>query len=259
MAEGRQVEVRIAGEGISPSSLRSSELANVLQAVEDMITSYVVRENPELETESIVIALTSIESGSVGLQFSSNTIAHIIPAMEAIAAAINDNNFRSLPSGTIKGLRSIGRFTRRHKCETEFYILNGSRDLRAVVTPETRFRVDSPLRGHTVIYGQITRVGGAREPRVQFRTIDGVLLYCDTSKAIAQKAGSHLYSKVGLQGIASWHPHTLEIEAFTIEDILPYEETLATDAFAKLREVAGDSFDKIDDVDAYVRRIRYGV
>ena len=39
MAEGRQVEVRIAGEGISPSSLRSSELANVLQAVEDMITN----------------------------------------------------------------------------------------------------------------------------------------------------------------------------------------------------------------------------
>lgn len=257
MADKQTLEMKISGAGIKPGMMRARELGEVIGAFEDMIAAYVTQENPKLNKESIVIALTRIEAGSIGLKFSPNLEELTIPAANAVTDAINRNDYSQLPAGSINALRTIAKFTKRHNCETEFRVHNGAARLLATISPETEIPADSPFRGETTVYGEVTRVGGAA-PKVQFRTLEGELLYCETSREIAKEIGSRLYSQVGLRGTAAWNARTLKIESFYIEEIIAYEETAATDAFAKLREAAGEFFDDVDDVEAYARQLRYG-
>ncbi|NJL54772.1 hypothetical protein HC928_05930 [bacterium] len=72
MAHDVTVEILLTGEGMSPGKIRSKEIAEVIESVEDMIASMVIRDHPELKKETIVIGLKNIRQGSIGLEFSPN-------------------------------------------------------------------------------------------------------------------------------------------------------------------------------------------
>ncbi|NET33494.1 MAG: hypothetical protein F6K19_15970 [Cyanothece sp. SIO1E1] len=258
MAHDVIVEILLTGEGMSPGKIRSKEIAEVIESVEDMIASMVVRDNPGLKKETIVIGLKGIRQGSIGLEFSQNLAELTLPATHRITRSIAENDFGILPSSTINSLRKLSAFTRRHQCNAEFFTQNGRLEALAVLTPETQIPDIYPLSGETSMYGEITRVGGA-EPKIQFKNLDGQIIYCNTSKTIAKKAGTRLYTKVELHGIAEWNSETFEIESFRVIDIFDYEETSQSEAFEELANLIGDSFDNIDDVDRFVSEIRYGL
>ncbi|MCG8363164.1 MAG: hypothetical protein MJA27_07515 [Pseudanabaenales cyanobacterium] len=257
MAHDVTVEILLTGEGMSPGKIRSKEIAEVIESVEDMIASMVVRDHPDLKKDTIVIGLKSIRQGSVGLEFAPNLAELTLPATRRITRSIAENDFGVLPSGAISSLRKLSAFTRRHQCNAEFFTQNGRLESLAVLTPETQIPDIYPLSGETSIYGEITRVGGA-EPKIQFKTLDSQIIYCSTSKAIAKKAGIKLYTKVELRGLAEWNSETFEIENFHVIDISDYEKTSPSEAFEELANLIGDSFDQIKDVDRFVSEIRYG-
>lgn len=258
MAHNTTVEILLTGEGMSPGKIRSKEIAEVIESVEDMVASMVVRDHPELKKETIVIGLKNIREGSIGLEFSPNLLELTLPATRRITKSIQENDFGILPSNTINSLRKLSAFTRRYQCNAEFLEQNGRVESLAVLTPETKIPDIYPLSGETTIYGEITRVGGA-EPKIQFKTFDEQVIYCSTSRAIAKKAGTKLYSKVGLYGLAEWNSETFEIENFHAIDISDYEEVPLSEAFDELADLIGNSFDDIKDVDRYVSEIRYGL
>lgn len=258
MAHDVTVEILLTGEGMSPGKIRSKEIAEVIESVEDMIASMVIRDHPDLKKETIVIGLKSIRQGSIGLEFSPNLAELTLPATRRITRSIAENDFGILPSSAINSLRKLSAFTRRHQCNAEFFTQNGKLEALAVLTPETRIPDIYPLSGETSIYGEITRVGGA-EPKIQFKTLDNQIIYCSTSKAIAKKAGAKLYTKVELRGLAEWNSETFEIENFHVIDISDYEQTSPSEAFEELANLIGDSFDNITDVDRFVSEIRYGL
>ncbi|NJL40992.1 MAG: hypothetical protein HC840_27035 [Leptolyngbyaceae cyanobacterium RM2_2_4] len=258
MAHDVTVEILLTGEGMSPGKIRSKEIAEVIESVEDMIASVVVRNHPELKKETIVVGLKGIRPGSIGLEFSPNLAELTLPATRRITKAIAENDFGILPSSAINSLRKLSHFTRRHQCNAEFFTQNGRLEALAVLTPETQIPDIYPLSGETSIYGEITRVGGA-EPKIQFKTLEGQIIYCSTSKVIAKKAGAKLYTKVELHGLAEWNSETFEIENFHVIDISDYEETSPSKAFEELANLIGDSFDNVDDVDRFVSEIRYGL
>lgn len=258
MAHNTTVEILLTGEGMSPGKVRSKEIAEVIEAVEDMVASMVVRDHPELKKETIVIGLKSIREGSIGLEFSPNLLELTLPATHRITKSIQESNFATLPSNTINSLRKLSAFTRRYQCNAEFLEQNGRAQSLAVLTPETKIPDVYPLSGETTIYGEITRVGGA-EPKIQFKTFDEKVIYCSTSRAIAKKAGARLYSKVGLYGLAEWNSETFEIENFHAIDISDYREAPLSEAFDELTDLIGNSFDNIKDVDRFVSEIRYGL
>ncbi len=258
MAHDTTVEILLSGEGMSPGNVRSKEIAEVIESVEDMIASMVIRDHPEIRKETIVIGLKSIREGSIGLEFSPNLIELTLPATRIITKSITKDDFSMLPSGVVNSLRKLSSFTRRYKCNASFFIQNGKPEELATITPETKIPDIYPLSGETTIYGEITRVGGA-EPKIQFKTLDNQIIYCSTNKAIAKKAGSKLYTKVELQGRAEWNSETLKIENFQVMDISSYEEIPLSEAFEELAGLIGDSFDKIKDVDNFVSEIRYGL
>lgn len=258
MAHDVTVEILLTGEGMSPGKVRSKEIAEVIDSVEEMIASMVIHDHPELKKESIIIGLKSIRPGSIGLEFSPNLIELTLPATRRITKSITENDFGALPSNAINSLRKLSAFTRRYKCNAEFFTQNGSLEALAIITPETKIPDIYPLSGETTIYGEITRVGGA-EPKIQFKTLDNKIIYCSTSREIAKKAGVKLYTKVGLYGLAEWNSESFEIENFNVIDISDYEEVPLSEAFDELANLIGDSFDSIKDVGVFVSEIRYGL
>jgi hypothetical protein len=258
MAQDITVEILLTGEGMVPGKIRSKEIAEVIEAVEDMVASMVIRDHPELEKETVVVGLKGIHKGSIGLEFASNLAELTLPATHHIVKSIASNDFSTLPSRSINSLRRLSAFTRRHQCNAEFSTQNGKLQELAVLTPETRIPDIYPLSGETSLYGEVTRVGGA-EPRIQFKTLKGQIIYCSTNKTIARKAGTKLYAMVELHGQAEWNSETFEIENFNVTDISDYEQTTPLEAFEELADLVGDSFDKVQDVNRVVSEIRYGV
>ena len=258
MVQDVTVEILLTGEGMSPGKIRSKEIAEVIESVEDMIASMVIRDHPDLKKETIVIGLKSIRPGRIGLEFSPNLAELTLPATRRITRSIAENDFGALPSGAIHSLRKLSAFTRRHQCNAEFFTQNGRLEALAVLTPETEIPDIYPLSGETSIYGEITHVGGA-EPKIQFKTLNSQTIYCSASRALAKKAGTKLYTKVELHGLAEWNSETFEIENFHVIDISDYEQTSPLEAFEDLASLIGGSVDKIKDVDRFVSEIRYGL
>ncbi|MCL4870399.1 MAG: hypothetical protein KJ063_15650 [Anaerolineae bacterium] len=255
MSDKQLIQVHITGTGIRPGVIRSKEIAEVITAVEEMIATYVTHANPTLKKESVVVGLTAVEDGSLKLTFSPNLPELTVPAAQAITESIRQNDYHLLPIGTIKGLQELSKFTRRHNCDAEFYTQNGNSVYLATMTPDTEIPMESPLKGETVIYGEVTRVGGA-DPKVQFRMIDGTLVYCETTKELARDIGAKLYMQVGLRGQASWNAKTLELESFLVEEIISYEDISIIDAMNELRTAVGDVFDAVDDIEEYAKQLR---
>jgi hypothetical protein len=257
MAHRTTVEVLLSGDGISPGKLRSKEIAEVIESVEDMIASTVVQDRPDLKKESIIIGLKGVREGSIGLEFSPNFEDLTLPATYKITRSIVENDFTSLSSNTLSSLRKLSAFTRKHQCNAEFLTLNGKVESLAIITPETKIPEKYSISGETTLHGEITRVGGA-EPKIQFKTIEGDIIYCSTNKEIARKAGTKLYNKDEIQGTAEWNSETLKIESFHVTNISDYEEIRLSGAFKELSELIGSSLDYIDNVDDFVSEIRYG-
>ncbi len=258
MERDATIRVLLTGDGMSPGKIRSKEIAEVIESVEEMIASVVLRDNPTLKKDSIVIGLRSIQQGSIGLEFTPNIEELTLPAMYQIADSIVRNSFIALPSGTISSLRKLSVFSRKHNCDAEFFAQNGKLEKLAILTPKTHIPEILPLSGETTIYGEITRVGGS-EPKIQFKTFDGHIIYCSTSKMIAKKAGTKLYTKVKLSGLAKCSPETYEIEDFHVIDIFDHEKTSLSDTFKDLTELFGSSFDKIENVERFTSEIRNGI
>lgn len=260
MSQQNSIELRLTGHGISPGTVRSKDIAQLIDAVEDMIASKIASENSEIRKDQIVVGLSSIEEGSVGLQFASSRNDLTSVAIKDIALSIREKNFYSLPEDSINSLKTILAFSKSRKCNAELYEMNGTKKLLAVITPDTTILEYEPIKGETTIYGVVTRVGGSNEdkPTIQFRTIEGSLIYCTSNKQNAKIAAKQLYQQVGLLGNAEWDAKTFEVKSFDIEEILEYEYTPLSEAFKAVSDDYGNRFDAINDVDAFSKEIRQG-
>ncbi len=113
------------------------------------------------------------------------------------------------------------------------------------------------VTGATTIYGVVTNVGGldaSKNVRLRTRTGD---LTVHMSESLARKVAQHIFDEVGLEGTAVWDSATMSLVAFDATRLLEYRRTSASEAFERLRDVAGEDFDEVDP-DEYVRRLRGG-
>lgn len=258
MPQHNSIEIRLKGDGMTPGLVRSRDLAQLIEAVEDMIAAEVAASNSDIKKDQIVIGLADVVPGSVTLAFASSTEELTKPALEKIAHSVATNDFYALPEDSIKSLKVISKFSQAKNCTAEIYAVNGSKELLAAITPETRIRDYEPIKGETIIYGVVTRVGGANEdsPKIQLRTIEGRLVHCTANQKNAKIAAQRLYQQIGLIGIAEWDVKTYEIKAFTVTEISGYELTPLSEAVESISQNYGQHFDTIKDVDNFVRELR---
>lgn len=249
-----QIELSITGKGINPASIKAGDIANVLLSIQSAIEAYVFKQHPEIDQEQVVIGLTNIRPDSIDLEFSSPIPDIVTEAFQRVGGAVATNDFSLLPNASFVALDELASFNRKHKCNTDFVIRNGSRKIVATITPETRFQKPKRLNGITTVYGKVIRVGG-RTPRVMIGLLNGKTLFCETKQDIAESLGSKLYKTVGLTGKAFWDS-SLNIEDFTIQEVIPYEDKSFGEAIRILSESASSYYDDVADVDRFISEMR---
>lgn len=249
--------IRFTGsDNVKPPEIRSRDIAQIIEAYEDAIVSIALEEHPELRKDAIRVSLIEIQDASVGLIFRPNLPQISFPAALKINEAIKHGSFFILNERARECLRKISNFTKKHQCEAVFIAETEERQTQATLAPTIEIPRAYNLKGETVLYGEVKRAGGI-EPTVWIQTIDGETLYCPTTTVIAVQLGKMLYEQVAVMGHATWDFETFQVKEFTIQEVLTdYRKTSLPTAFAHLREIAGEAFDKIVDVNQYVKSLR---
>lgn len=250
------ISLRLSGPSISPGNVKSKELAEILEAMEDMIASEVIKENPKIKKDEIVIGLCEIGNNSVGLKFKYTHNRYVLACYLALTAAIQSNHFEELTPQSIKSLRTISSFTQKHQCIAKF-TEETKKDILAEITPDTIIPTAGTIKGETTIYGKVIRVGG-KKPRATVETIDGVILYCDLDVDLAKILGHKLYTTVTLHGNAVWDHHNFSLEEFEIKEVDDFGALNPDDSCNQMRAIIGKFFKKITDVPGFVTVVRNG-
>lgn len=249
--------IRLTGEGVHPSQIPASDLAQLLIAAEQTVLAIAAKEHPE-QAEELVVGLSEIQDKSIGFAFTSNHPQIAQSAYTELVTATSNRLFRSLPARSLEALGTLTAFSREHNGRTQFW--NGETD-RPLLDLPSDFAIEVPppdyQRGETVIHGRIERVGGVR-PRVRIRVSDREVIYGDITEVQSRELGSRLYSQAALRGQATWDAQDGAVVYFRVEEILRYERAKASEAFAELRQAAAGAYDKIEDVDRFAQRVREG-
>lgn len=255
----KQFQLRFSGGDVKPSTVPAHELADLLVAAEQTLMSLVSDESTDFDPSALVVGLVAVHDSSLGLEFASNRPDVIEPAFRRLTHAVRDRSFENFPSRGIAGLEVFGSFNARRNCRTLFFDDSDPQGAPVAVLPEDFLRVLPPrsrIRGETVIFGKVERVGGV-EPKVRLRLSEHESFSCFISEPLARQLGPRLYEEVGLKGQATWDATDWSLLYFHGEEITPYEATPLTEAFTELRELAADSYSDLIDVEEHVRSLRY--
>jgi len=245
----------VGGADVKPPSARSREIAQIIDSYEDAIATTVIEQHPYIKKEMIRVSLVPVQDESIGLTFEANLPEFSVPAAIKINRAIQQNAFHEISDRTKECLRKIVSFASKHKCDAHFNMQIDEQVIEAILTSRSQIPITFNLVGETVLYGEVKRAGGI-EPTVEFQTVDGRTLYCPTTANIAIQLGKMLYQAVALKGDAKWDVDTFEVQDFVIREVVGYRKIPLHEAFESLREVVGNVFDQIDDVNQFVAELR---
>jgi hypothetical protein len=113
IVENDILELYLSGGGISPTTLKASEVANLIDAYENALLNVIKRDNPEIDIETIFISLVDIKEGSSRYKFIPNFKEIIFTAAVTINLAISNNTISDLPFKTVEKLSHIWKFTKK--------------------------------------------------------------------------------------------------------------------------------------------------
>lgn len=251
------IEIRLAGENLVPGRVRSSEIAELIKAIEEAIAFLVMRDRPELSKDEIVVGLIGVRSGSLNLDFETPIKPAVMPAYIELAEAVRTENYSRLPVSSVSSLQTLTTFSRRRNSQLEFRLRNHRiSQVLATLSPSTLIETIPLVTGFTMLYGMLISIGG-KEPRAHLSMPGRKKASCLLeNEAMAKSLAPRLYTWVGLEGIARWSSTTSELVDFRVERVLPFEDTPIGEAIAQLADLTSSHFDDIDDVEKYIDGIR---
>lgn len=256
IAKNTTFTIRLTGEGVRPSLLAASDLAALLIAAEQTVSAIIQRNHPELE-DSVIVGLSEIKDESIGFVFTSNRPDYARSSYNELVSAVNERQFRSLPGRSLDGLRTLTRFTRERRGHTQFW--NGGTRPLLDLPPDYPIEVPQPdyVRGETILYGKVERVGGVR-PRVRLRVSDREIVSADITEEQGRELGQLLYHETGLRGHATWEVLDGSVAYFRVIEVIHHTPASTTAAFQELAGLVGGVFDEIEDIDRFADRVREG-
>ncbi|MCW3128199.1 MAG: hypothetical protein JWO03_3857 [Bacteroidetes bacterium] len=242
------LEFKLEGDGIAPDSFKAREVGEIIISLESSLKAYILAQGQEVDENQLFISLVNVQEGSNRLFLKPNISDLFVAAFIACSAAIAANDYSTLPEKSIKGLQQIQKIIKAKNCDG-CLIRNGQ--TLAEIKPDTEISIPTShiLKGDTIVYGRIIRVGGA-EPHVRVKLDNAPLpLTLDVSEDIAVRLAHKLYRVVGFKGTAEWLKVGYSIVSFKVYDVIDkYDPTSNKEAFAEIREIIGDEWDKIEDI-----------
>ena len=249
-------EIILKGPGLYPEKIPFHDLRELLASVQQLASGDTTTLDDEEQPESDSFGLLAVKRGSaryvVTNLFPKQAVRHFRDVGSVIKKPqkIGDKEFILSP------LRALSAIAKKHGatvllCRPE----HGSTPL-AIIEAGTYERIarTALLKGETVLYGKIERIGGASALKCGLR-IPGRkrMLICDiASKELAQKLGQNLYENVGVSGNATWMRATWSVLEFQISSFTKPMRKPMIDFFIDLRKAGGDAWDAIEDPECYL-------
>ena len=232
------IELKFEGNGIKPSKVKASEVAEMLLSFEGAIMAVMKQQHASVEESEVFISFEAIQDQSISLR----CLAHrakemVLPALLAITTSFSTGAYAELPNAAVEDLRRITKFTKRHECQGVF-IDAGERLVTFDKDTEIVVAEDAFLRGDTTIYGEVLKAGGDT-PRVTLK-IDDYTVSFEVRKEIAIRLAGNLYKEVGLVGNARWNRKTYKVVDFRADSLIFIEQAPLIDTFEKLGKMFGD-------------------
>lgn len=256
-AESSKLELRFAGNNVSPDVVKPSEVAELLVGFEKAILSEIKDRHPEFDTNQIFLVFSQIKNESLGLEFLPKTIQDVIVStFTIISSSFQTGDFTQLNNDTISELRTLTKFSKRHNC-AGYFKLNGQ-DISSF-TPSTEIPLNKNpiIKGDIKIFGRVMDAGG-KNPNVHLRISDSNQEFIfTTTESHAKELAHKLYEKVYLFGSAKWDAITLEVKEFRIKEILEYSSGKTLKAINQLRDITSgywDNFNTNDDINNQLLR-----
>jgi hypothetical protein len=248
-----EIKIRLRGDGVKPGLIRSKEIAEILESVEEMAVSEALSKNPELHRDDIIVGVFAIDDASIGLRFKTTFAAAVVSAFVSAAEAIEREDFDYLSPQSLNSLKVLSNFSKRHSCDA--IIGSGTTEELAVISPNTVIPPPSYIVGQTEILGKVIRVGG-KTPKAMLELTDGSSLYCEVPEDIAKQLGHQLYSLAKFEGFAKWESKTLELEEFKIHNVKEFPNNDPRIVLGEISGMVGDTFSNITDVEGFVSSLR---
>ncbi len=238
--------IHITGS-ISLATLSAGELGELLKNLADAVLSVAGRQS---DASLPVFPLTGIADGSLVLTFGADSRVH--EAAGVVCRAFAKGDVTSLPDPSRRAVLALSRWSRKFSYSLEWW--QGGRSL-GIITPqlELTFQTAPMIRGTTTLAGMVRSVGGER-PSFKLRLPTGELIICQCSEDLAQTAGKYLYRTVSVAGTARHNVRTGELGAFEVSSVTLSERRIQ-DAFRKIRDEFGSSFDAVD-TDIFMDQVR---
>jgi hypothetical protein len=257
MSDEQFLQVRFSGNDLKPSDVHANDLADIIRAWSALITESTKQRSSAAVADDLRVSVVSVQPGSLILLADTSYPSYAHDAYSQALGLAQAQRYELLSHGEREQLKAFIRFDRKYRCESEL--------LSAAIQPELLLRLSADIeippppvmQGITTIYGTVQHVGG-KEPNAHVLTLSGASVRCVGTRSQIQQLGRQLYTLVGLEGTARINVETLEIESFTITEILPYRETPFMEALDTLRDMTQGSFDTIDALE-FIRSLREDV
>jgi hypothetical protein len=255
------IEITIEGQNVVPGKVSNHELAEILKTTEDMFTSLIEQDNPQLSKEKVFLGLVNIREGSVGLQFAPSLPDITFPAFRKITQSVQQQEYSALPSRTVKSLESIRDLAKKRDWDFALGTMNGRRVIEATINRDTVIEPVPLVSGPSTVYGYLIRVGG-KTPKALLQLPNRRGLSCEfqgkhpVKQQVARELAPRIYTWIGLEGIAKWSSKDYSLREFEIQRITDYQDTPIASAVAELSQLVGKYFEGIGDPDEYVARLR---
>lgn len=232
--------IRLIKDDLAPNKMRVEDFTDIIVAYVDVLRSITKDRNLLPEGQSFDCAITGIYPGSIVAEMvgigESDTV--VFEAVNDFLDHVDHSDFHSYSRTTKEKIREFSKILKKQEVKAEISWENNLAEIefsKLVIPPIS-------VEGRTYLYGELVTIGG-RDPNIHIDLPEyGKLMKCSASRDIIQKLSNRIYTVIGVSGIATYDLQTMELTDFTVEDILPYDESKREESFKRLGELISKHF-----------------
>lgn len=239
------LELKFEGGDINPSIVKPHEIAELLVSFEKALLHTIKKQNPEIDTEQVLVSFESIHHQSLDLQFVPQLAqSAVLSSYLLIGNCISNGDYNQLDCTTITHLKTFVKFSKKHNC-IGYLNHNGQQLSSFSASTEITLPKNKIIKEETTVFGELTEVGGTN-PNVHLKINDEYTLIFATDKRISKLLAPKLWEKVKLSGIVKWNVETARIEEFKLIEILDYTPGNTYQAITELKRITNGHWDKFE-------------
>lgn len=241
------IELKFDGNGINPSIVKPSEIAQLIDSFEKALIATIKQNNPELNPDTLLFTFDSVKDESLDIRFALNQVKvneAVLACYLLIATSVSEGNFDRLDNTAITHLRTFTKFSKKYQCNGHF---NRNNQTLSSFTPTTEisFNKNKTIKSHGQIYGKIIDSGGDN-PNVHLKINEEQTIIFKTDEGNAKRLASKLYERVCLSGEIKWDIETYKVEDFKLTEILEYTPGNTYNAINEIKKLTSGFWDKFN-------------